>query len=193
MVVNDKNNVLAVDLDRTIIKGDLLLISFWSAIYHNPFVIIGCAIKLLTGRAALKKYLAKKSRIDVKKLQYHDFVKEYVLNWKKNVGQVVLVTAADHSLAILVAGHLKIFDEVHASDGQRNLKGKVKANFLCNRYGNKQFTYIGDSWSDLAIWSNSLHAVTVNASPRLVNSVEKICTNFTHLKPRLKSSFFDFF
>ena len=53
-------NVLAVDLDRTIIAGDLLYISFWSAISFNPLFFLRCIKSLLKGKASLKEYLAKK-------------------------------------------------------------------------------------------------------------------------------------
>ena len=50
-------------------------------------------------------------------------------------GSVALVTATHQSMADKIANHLKIFDEVHGSHDDNNLKGLAKANFLAKRFG----------------------------------------------------------
>ena len=60
---------LVLDLDGTLIAGDLLYKSFVSILRRNPFVVFRCAIWLLGGRAALKRQLALRARIDWDRLQ----------------------------------------------------------------------------------------------------------------------------
>ena len=46
---------LVLDLDGTLIAGDLLYKSFFSILRRNPLIVFGCAKWLLAGRAALKR------------------------------------------------------------------------------------------------------------------------------------------
>ena len=78
-------------------------------------------------------------------------------------GSVALVTATHQSIADKIANHLKIFDEVHGSHDDNNLKGLAKANFLAKRFGKGNFCYMGDTASDLPVWKMSGKVVTVNA------------------------------
>ena len=55
---------LVLDLDGTLIAGDLLYKSFFSILRRNPLIVFSCARWLLRGRAALKRQLALRNRID---------------------------------------------------------------------------------------------------------------------------------
>ena len=65
--------------------------------------------------------------------------------------KIVLATAADRSIADAIAGHLDLFDAVHASDGERNLKATDKRDLLRENYGDSGFDYIGDSSADRVV------------------------------------------
>jgi len=60
---------LVLDLDGTLIAGDLLYKSFVSILRRNPLVVFQCAAWLLRGRAALKRQLALRARIDWDRLR----------------------------------------------------------------------------------------------------------------------------
>ena len=66
--------------------------------------------------------------------------------------KLVLATAADQRVAQAVADFLDLFDEVIASDGERNLKGEAKAAALVARFGMRGFSYVGNDSCDLAVW-----------------------------------------
>lgn len=119
--------VLVVDLDNTLLKSDLLFESFWSAFGSDWKVLFGSIAYLCMGKSKLKNYLAKKSRIDVTSLPYNLDVVSYVEAHRQAGGRTALVTASDYSLAYSIAAHLCIFDEVHGSDGNHNLKGVANA------------------------------------------------------------------
>ncbi len=153
---------LVLDLDGTLIAGDLLYKSFASIVRRNPFVVFQCATWLLRGRAALKRQLALRSRIDWDRLQLHQDVLALAIREKSAGRAIVLATAADGILAGQLASRLGFFDRVLASDGQRNLKGSAKAEMLSRLYP-AGFIYAGDGAADLKVWQRSRGIILVNA------------------------------
>jgi phosphoserine phosphatase len=153
---------LVLDLDGTLISGDLLHKSFLSILRRNPFVVFQCAMWLLHGRAALKRQLALRSRIDWDRLRLHQDVLALAIREKTAGRTIVLATAADAVLAGQLASRLGFIDQVFASDGQQNLKGSAKAEML-SRYFPAGFIYAGDSRADLKVWARASGIVLVNA------------------------------
>src|ERR1700730_12637731 len=138
---------LVLDLDGTLIAGDLLYKSFFSILRRNPLIVFGCAKWLLAGRAALKRQLALRNRIDWDRLALHQDVVALAIREKAAGRSVVIATAADAVLAGQLASRLSFIDEVYASDGERNLKGSVKADTLRQLFP-AGFIYAGDSAAD---------------------------------------------
>jgi 4-hydroxybenzoate polyprenyltransferase/phosphoglycolate phosphatase-like HAD superfamily hydrolase len=173
--------VLVVDLDGTLLRSDILYESFWSAFgrdWRSPFTSL---VVLLSGRAALKKHLATTARLDATTLPYDQTVIAYVEAWRLQGGRTALVTASDQKVADQVAEHLRLFDEVHGSDGKLNLKGTAKADFLADRYRTEGYAYIGDATADLPVWQGARKAITVNAPQSLKNRTEQLQTEIEHL------------
>lgn len=173
--------VLAVDLDGTLLRSDMLFETFWSAFARDWRTPFRAARALLEGKAQLKRQLAKSSDVDVTHLPYDEQVVEYVRDWRTKGGHTVLVTATDQGLAEAVSDHLQIFDEVYGSDGENNLKGADKAAFLRDRFGKGSFTYVGDSPADLPVWKDADKAVTVNVSETLRHEVDTTTSEAEHL------------
>jgi phosphoserine phosphatase len=153
---------LVLDLDGTLIAGDLLYKSLVSALLRNPLIVLRCAAWLLDGRAALKRQFALRSRIDWDRLQLHQDVLALAVREKNAGREIVLATAADAVLAEQLASRLGFIDRVFASDGQRNLKGSAKA-VLLSRLFPAGFIYAGDSAADLEVWRRARGVVLVNA------------------------------
>jgi phosphoserine phosphatase len=153
---------LVLDLDGTLIAGDLLYKSFVSVLRRNPFVVFQCTAWLLRGRAALKRQLALRARIDWDRLQLHQDVVALAIREKAAGRSVVVATAADAVLAEQLASRLDFIDRVLASDGQRNLKGSAKAEMLSSLFP-AGFIYAGDSAADLKVWRHASGIVLVNA------------------------------
>ncbi len=156
--------VLAIDLDGTLLRSDMLFETFWSSISTTIQQPLKSVQEALGGKAALKRLLATHSNVDPATLPYNEGVLRYIEDWRGAGGRVVLVTASDQALADDIAAHLGLFDEVHGSDGRKNLKGHAKAEFLVARFGEKGFVYMGDSRCDVDVWRHAAKAVTVNAS-----------------------------
>src|SRR6478735_8357487 len=151
---------LVLDLDGTLIAGDLLYKSFFSILRRNPLIVFSCAAWLLGGRAVLKRQLALRSRIDWDRVRFHQDVVALAIREKAAGRAVVLATAADAVLADRLASLLPCIDQVFASDGEQNLKGPAKAELLGRMYPDG-FIYAGDSKSDLAVWARSRGIILV--------------------------------
>ncbi len=155
---------LCVDLDGTLILQDVMWVSFRNYIQKYPFNFLKPFIWLLRGRAYFKKQLAIYAPIDPNTLKYHEEFLSYLNAYKKDGGTLILATAADERFAKSVADHLSIFDDVIASKDGVNLRAHKKAEKLIQLYGEKRFTYAGNSYDDLTVWAHSKHAIGVNLS-----------------------------
>ncbi|MEX3014765.1 UbiA family prenyltransferase [Gymnodinialimonas hymeniacidonis] len=173
--------VLAVDLDGTLLRSDMLFEGLWSAMGRDLWATVRAAGKLRDGRAPFKRAIADLAEVDVTTLPYDAEVVDKVKAWRVEGGRAALVTATDQDMAEAVAEHLDIFDEVHGSDGVRNLKGVDKASFLIDRFPGG-YTYIGDSAADLVVWEQAERAISVGASSRVRAALDSGSTPAEHLE-----------
>jgi phosphoserine phosphatase len=175
---------LVLDLDGTLIAGDLLCKSFVSALLRNPLVIFQCAAWLLRGRAALKRQLALRSRIDWNRVQLHKDVLALAIREKTAGRKIVLATAADAILAGQLASRIGFIDQVCASDGERNLKGSMKAELLRQLFP-EGFIYAGDSAADLKVWRHAQALVLVNARQSVADAARALGRPMLELSGRV--------
>lgn len=160
---------ICVDLDGTLIRTDLLAESLIAAVRTHPWVLFLLPFWFFKGRAVLKSKLARFLSLKPANLPYHEKLIEFLCEKRENGHSLYLTTAANVSLADLIAKHLNIFDGVLASDGDENNKGERKLRRIQALLQGKPFLYVGDSRDDLAIWKESSGAITVGAS----NSVRR--------------------
>jgi phosphoserine phosphatase len=177
---------LVLDLDGTLIAGDLLYKSFVSILRRNPFVVFRCAAWLWHGRAALKRQLALRNRIDWDRLRLHQDVLELAIREKTAGRSIVLATAADAVLASQLASRLDFIDQVFASDGQQNLKGSAKAALLRQLFP-AGFIYAGDSKADLSVWKHARGIVLVNARKSVTDAARALGRPTLELSGRVGS------
>ena len=114
---------LCVDLDGTLIKTDLLWEALAQLLRRNPFQLFSVLIWWMRGRAFLKQQLARRVSIDPALLPYHESFLAFLREQKSAGRQLVLATASDRDMALPVASHVGLFDEVLASNGRTNLRG----------------------------------------------------------------------
>ncbi len=165
---------LAVDLDGTLLKTDLLLESFFSLLRQAPLAALAVPLWLLKGRAHLKREIASRVRLDAALLPYRTALVEQVRVEHGKGRSIVLATASDELLAQQVADHLQLFDSVLASDGNTNLSGERKRDRLVSRFGERGFDYAANGSIDIAVWSSARKAIVVNPNPRLLRAVGKV-------------------
>jgi 4-hydroxybenzoate polyprenyltransferase len=141
-------------------------------------MVFALPLWLLKGKANLKRQLAERVRVDPTNLPYDERV--LALLRESTDRHRVLCTASDERLVQPLAEHLGCFEEVIASDGQRNLAGTRKAGALVERFGERGFDYAGNGPVDLAVWARARRALVVNAGPGLARAAAKRCELEAH-------------
>lgn len=159
--------VLAVDLDGTLIRSDLLVESLLLVLRVAPLSLLALPLWLLRGRAQLKQELADRVAPDAASLPYDADVLDAVREARSAGRRCVLVTGSHERWAQAVAAHLGVFDDVIATRQDLNMTGHNKARTLIERYGERGYDYVGDSLADLPAWAGAAAGWTVGASPTL--------------------------
>ncbi len=159
---------LCVDLDGTLIRTDLLWESLARLLRRNPFQLLPVLFWWMRGRAFLKRQLVRRVTIDPAALPYHESFLAFLREQKAAGRKLVLVTASDRDMALPVANHVGLFDEVLGSDGKTNLRGANKLKVLVEKFGERGFDYAGNSSADLAVWRGAREAIVVNASAAIL-------------------------
>jgi phosphoserine phosphatase len=159
---------LFVDLDGTLIAGDVTQESVLAAIRRNPLVLLRLPGLLLRGRAKLKRAMAREVKPDVRVLPYRQEVVDFIQKERRAGRRVVLATASDRMFAESIADAVDLFDDVIATDGELNLKGANKLVAIqdyCRRHGYSEFAYAGDAMADVPIWRAAAEVHLVAAGP----------------------------
>lgn len=155
---------LCVDLDGTLVKTDTLLEAALALLRDDPLCALLFPLWLLRGRAYFKRRIAERSPLEAASLPYNQELLELLRAARRSGRRLVLATASDEILARKVADHLGCFNEVVASDGRRNLKGRAKREELEARFGARGYEYAGDSRADLPVWEGAQRAIRVDAA-----------------------------
>jgi len=175
---------VCVDLDGTLVAGDLLWEGFVSLFREHPVTALSLALGIVKGRAHFKRQVAGHVALDPADLPYRPEVLEELQSLRRRGVPLVLATSADRTYADAVAGHLGLFDEVIASDGHHNLSGRSKAAALARRFGARGFKYMGNDWVDLPVWRAASGATIVAGPARLVRRLTAQSTDVQVLTTR---------
>ncbi len=158
---------LCVDLDGTLVRTDLLHETVLSLLRGSPLDLARAPARLLAGKAALKRWLADRTRLEAAHLPYREEVLALIAEARRAGRPVVLATAAAEPVAQAIADHLGLFDRVISSDEVTNLSARAKAARLVELYGERGFDYIGNSRADLPVWEQARRVIVVSDSRRL--------------------------
>ena len=172
--VSENTIPLVVDLDGTLIHTDLLheaVISLLKKNFLYAFLLIPWLMK---GKAYMKNKLFQIVAIDPELLPYNAELLEFLKSESDNGRTIVLATASPISNAKAVTDFHPLFQHVYGTDENINLKGKNKSDILTNIFGKGKFDYVGNSYSDLKIFSSSRYSYLVNAPIFLEGKVKKV-------------------
>ncbi|RJG44747.1 MULTISPECIES: UbiA family prenyltransferase [unclassified Mesorhizobium] len=159
---SDNNAIpLAVDLDGTLIAGDLLWEGLFLLIRKNPLYLFCIPFWLSKGPAGLKQAIAARVDIDPASLAYRDVLVSRLREERANGRKIVLATGTPRKFADAIAAHLGLFDAVLATDGLENLTSGRKRAALVAAYGDAGFDYVGNSRHDLKVFDASREAIVV--------------------------------
>ncbi len=169
----DREAVLCVDLDGTLLRGDLLYESFVRFLACQPWNFWRIPIWLASGKARLKRELSKRVTLDPALLPYHQELMAYLREARKAGRTLVLATASDRALVEPIVRHVGLFDDFLASDGETNLAGDAKRRALVAAYGEKGFDYAGNDHRDLKVWPSARKAIVVSSHRRFLEQVRR--------------------
>src|SRR3982750_1753058 len=96
---------LAVDMDGTLIRTDMMWESLVRLLRRNPFLALASLFALLRGRAYFKQRLAARIQIDPTNVPYHLPFLDWLKQQKASGRKLVLATASDIEMAKTVAKH----------------------------------------------------------------------------------------
>jgi 4-hydroxybenzoate polyprenyltransferase/phosphoserine phosphatase len=186
------SDVLFVDLDGTLTRTDLLYESLVLAIKADPKTLLKLPGWTLSGKAVVKRELARIARPDAGRLPYREDVLEFLAEQRAAGRKLVLATAADRLCADEVATQLNLFDDVLASDGDSNLKGHEKLRAIqeyCQIHGHKTFGYVGDSKCDVPLWraASEVFVVEPGSLTRRLGKTLPVSQTFSLPDERLKA------
>ncbi len=159
---------LAVDVDGTLIDGDLFHLGLRQLLRSSPGRALACLARWPTGgRAAVKAAVAQAQTLDMRRLPVRQDLLALLQHERAAGRPLVLATAADSRLAqALAAQWPSLFDTVLASSPGCNLKGVHKARALQQRFP-QGYAYAGDSAADLPVWAAAAAGLVVHARPRV--------------------------
>lgn len=179
---DDGSVPLCVDLDGTLLNTDMLWESLKDVARKRPWCVLLFPLWFLQGRAHLKQQVAARANVDLAALPFHHGFLDFLKQEKARGRKLILATASDQAIAEKIAARFGLFDEVLASNGQRNLRGRAKAQLLTERFGVKRFDYAGNSRMDLKVWPATRHAIVVNGPEKLVAEARVVST-VSHVFP----------
>ncbi len=171
-------DVLFVDLDGTLVDTDVLREALILAVQRRPWVALLFLFNIVRGRAAAKRVVARYVRPEPAHLPFRKDVLHFIAQTRADGRRVVLATASDAVWADAIARHVGCFDDVLASDGQRNLKGVGKLEAIrayCQQHGFTAFAYVGDAMADVPIWREASQVYVVSPSRKLLTVLRYQC------------------
>lgn len=152
---------VVVDLDGTLIAGDLFWESLFQMLRRRPWLIFMLPVWIAQGKARIKHEICERVELEPDSLLYRKAVIDLLAAEKAAGRPIVLATGSPKKFAVGVARFLGIFDRVLSSSRTVNLTSHRKAQELRALYGDGGFDYIGNSGDDIAIFDIARKAVVV--------------------------------
>ena len=169
--------IIAVDLDETLSLTDTFYEVLIIYLKSNPLKLFFLLFWILKGKAYLKEKLAQNIKFEPDSILYNKEIINWLIENKKLGYKIVLCTGSNIIIAKKIAAHLNIFDDIIASDSKINLVDINKRKVLDDKFGYKNYDYVGDSFKDLIVWSGSDKVIVNNPSKSLLKEINKVSKN----------------
>ncbi|MDJ0858173.1 MAG: UbiA family prenyltransferase [Dinoroseobacter sp.] len=173
-VHSDCEPPLALDVDGTLLRTDLLHETFWAALGKDVGATLRVAFLRLGSPAKLKRDLSLISFPAIELLPVNETIHARARKALAEGRSVRLVSGADQTLIDALAERLQLPGPHFASEPQRNLTGETKANLLRERFGIGQYDYAGNSHKDLPSWVSARKIIAVAPSTSLQHRLREI-------------------
>lgn len=157
--MNQQSNVLYIDMDGTLLRGDTLIEGMWALLRSNPLTIFLFPIWLASGRARLKHEVALRTPLDVSTLPVNrDFV-SYLEREAENGRNIRMATGANEIVAKKVTARFPFISEHVASDTDTNLSSHAKLERIQRSVSD--FDYAGNSAADVPLLAKANQSIAV--------------------------------
>ncbi len=154
---------LVVDLDRTLLKADILQETFLEHLRTRPSAALSLpAILLSRGRARFQYLATGSASLDVETWPVREDLVQMLQDEASAGRKIVVATSADAHVADAVVARFPFFSQVITSDGVTNGTGEEKARRIRETFPNG-FIYVGSAGADHAVWRAATGAVVVGA------------------------------
>jgi hypothetical protein len=163
---------LIVDLDGTSGRTDLLPKCFFQIFQHPPYALTAL-ISRKSRNIDLKTWLAEQNWADFDALPVNEVVLHFLETEKANGRPIYLVSAADPPYAQEFANRVGLFNGAIELKKGMNPADSVKAERLCQLFGNGGFDCICNARGDEAIWRAAAHVYILNARPKYLAALRR--------------------
>lgn len=175
---------LVVDLDRSLIRVDLLHEALARLGLRSPFRLLRLALRHRGSLAAFKTAVARAVPMDPAKLPYEPRVIAHLREEAGRGRRLILATASPAIWAKPIAEHLGLFSDVIATDGEHNFKRERKLAAVREMIGDVPFAYLGDSNDDIPIFEAATGGrLLAGSSPRPLAYLRRTDAGFNHIAP----------
>ncbi len=181
-----KSRPLALDVDGTFLRTDMLYECFWAGLGKHPLRTIGAVLRHVRHPARLKRELAELAELRTELLPVNEDVRQLAAEARGAGREVVLASASDAGLVQALAQDHGLSDRVFASNPGRNLKGDAKAEALAAAYAETGFDYAGNEHADRAVWDRARGAVIVGHHPGIARQLEAAGKCVTQVPSRVR-------
>jgi 4-hydroxybenzoate polyprenyltransferase len=166
--------VLCVDLDGSLIKGDLLFEGVMTLLKRNPLMVFSLLWWLIRGKVYVKTQVAARTMLDPTRWAFNQRVLSLIEDYSRSGARVMLTTSAHRRVAQVVADHIGKFDIVLATGHGINLGGKRKLRAILDAVGERPFAYVGNAREDFVIWTQSAAAYVVDPAPFVLSRLRRM-------------------
>jgi len=171
------SEILFVDLEGSLLKSDLLWEGLFALIKNRPWYTLVIPFWALAGRSGLKARLAARISLDASELPYNSELVEIIRAERAVAARIVLTSTCAQDWAKDVSAHLGLFDDVVVTISDLKHEGRSTLRAIrayCKIHDCDRFSYVGDSKSDLPIWTESETIYVVNPTAGLTRRMHAL-------------------
>ena len=172
--------VLAVDIDGTLIVGNVASLAAWTYACANPLRLAIMLYWFLGGGVLRNKIeISRRLKPDYGRLVWRSEVLDFVRQEQNRGRRVVLASGMPETYAQDIARQLGGFYAAHGSNANCDLQGSNKADLLDLLYGVYRWDYIGDSGRrDPPVMRRARISHLAGSSPRLRAAAREVGHDF---------------